>query len=50
VIAPGRVGMIRMLWGKHSEAGLRGNIRFIRRDRARICLACLKRRALADAR
>jgi hypothetical protein len=38
VIAPGRVGVIWMFWGKHPEAGLRGNIRLIRRDRARICL------------
>ena len=42
MIAPGRVGMIRMFWGKHPEAGLRGNIRLIRRDRARICLTFLR--------
>jgi hypothetical protein len=29
LVAPGRVGMIRMFWGKHPEAGLRGNIRLI---------------------
>jgi hypothetical protein len=44
VIAPGRVGMIRMFWGKHPEAGLRGNIRLIRCGRARICLTPAKTR------